>query len=161
VLPREEAWHERCGSCEREVHRREGPQAARPYQFVARGIAGALATVGAGSTYRRASLIARERARRVRFDPATGQLRETRHGQLVADWVEVFAPVVFEAHRPERWPDAGTLVIDDLPFRVRDPQNPGLQGCLPRVLRDGLRGRQAHDVADGSLHRRVGQGGAV
>jgi hypothetical protein len=99
--------------------RREGPQAARQYQFVARGIAGALAAVGAGSTYRRASLVARERARRIRVDGATGELREIRHGQLVGDWVEVFAPVVFEAPRPDQWPVTGTLVIDDLPFRVR------------------------------------------
>ena len=45
----------------------------------------------------------------------------SRHGQLVADWVEVFAPVVFEPHRPDAWPAAGSLLIDDLPFSVRDP----------------------------------------
>lgn len=37
VLPREEAWHGRCESCEREVPRRDGPQATRHYQFVALG----------------------------------------------------------------------------------------------------------------------------
>ena len=74
------------------------------YQFVARGIAGALTAVGAGSTYRQAALVARERARRLRPDPETGELRLTRHGQLVMDWVELFAPVVFEAHRPVAWP---------------------------------------------------------
>src|SRR5215218_191458 len=47
---------------------------------------------------------------------------ETRHGQLGADWVELFAPVVFEPHRPGAWPAAGGLVIDDLPFRVRNPR---------------------------------------
>jgi hypothetical protein len=45
----------------------------------------------------------------------------TRHRQLVADWVEVFAPVVFEPHRPSAWPTAGSLLLDDLPFFVRDP----------------------------------------
>jgi len=39
----------------------------------------------------------------------------------VMDWVEVFAPVVFEARRPRGWPDSGSLLLDDLPFRVRDP----------------------------------------
>ena len=39
------------------------------------------------------------------------------------DWVEVFAPVVFEAHRPREWPASGSLLLDDLPFRVRDPDS--------------------------------------
>ncbi|HYN91585.1 MAG TPA: transposase [Thermoleophilaceae bacterium] len=121
ALPREEAWHDACELCERPVHLHEGPHAARHYQFVARGIAGALAAVGAGATYRHAALVARERARRLRVDPDTGELRLTRHGQLVMDWVEVFAPVVFEPHRPVAWPAAGSLLLDDLPFSVRDP----------------------------------------
>jgi hypothetical protein len=45
----------------------------------------------------------------------------TRHGQLVGDWVEVFAPVVFDPHRPVAWPTASSLLLDDLPFSVRDP----------------------------------------
>src|SRR5215218_2146673 len=95
LLPREEAWHDACEVCEQ--------------------------AVGAGATYRQAALVARERARRLRIDPATGELRSTRHGQLVMDWVEVFAPVVFEAHRPAAWPATGSLLLDDLPFSVRDP----------------------------------------
>jgi hypothetical protein len=118
-LPREEAWHETCEHCERRVERREGPKAPRHYQFVARGIAEALHAVGAGATYRRTSRVARDRAHRFRFDPETGELRESDHGQLVADWVEVFAPVVFEAHRPSAWPAGGSLLLDHLPFRVR------------------------------------------
>jgi len=119
LLPREESWHETCEHCERQVDRREGPKAPRHYQFVARGIAEALHAVGAGASYRRASLVARDRAHRVRFDPETGELRESDHGQLVADWVELFAPVVFEAHRPAAWPAEGSLLLDHLPFRVR------------------------------------------
>jgi hypothetical protein len=121
LLPREEAWHDACEACERPVHLHEGPHAARHYQFVARGIAEALVAVGAGTTYRQAALVARERAQRLRADPETGDLRMTRHGQLVADWVEVFAPVVFESHRCSAWPAAGSLLLDDLPFSVRDP----------------------------------------
>ncbi len=109
--------------CEREVGCHEGPHAARRYQFVARGIAGALKMVGAGSSYRDAALVARERARRVRTDPGSGEARFTRHGSLVMDWVEVFAPVVFEAYRPREWPAAGSLLIDDLPFKVRDARS--------------------------------------
>lgn len=78
--------------------------------------------VGSGSTYRGAALVARERARRLPADPETGALRFTRHGSLVMDWVEVFAPVVFEAYRPRGWPTTGSLLLDDLPFRIRDAE---------------------------------------
>jgi mutator family transposase len=121
LLPREEAWHDACETCERPVHLNEGPHAARRYQFVARGIAEALQAVGAGTTYRQAGLVARERAHRLRADPETGEPRVTRHGQLVGDWVEVFAPVVFGPHRLLAWPATGSLLLDDLPFSVRDP----------------------------------------
>jgi hypothetical protein len=121
LLPREEAWHDACETCERPVHVHEGPHAARHYQFVARGIAEALQAVGAGMAYRQAGLVARERARRLRADPETGEPRITRHGQLVGDWVEVFAPVVSDPHLPPAWPTAGSLLLDDLPFSVRDP----------------------------------------
>jgi hypothetical protein len=123
VLPREESWRDACESCERGVEFHEGPHAARKYQFVARGIAEALVAVGAGAPYREAAAVARERARRLRADPQTGELRFTRHGSLAMDWVEVFAPVVFEAHRPREWPVSGSLLLDDLPFRVRDPNS--------------------------------------
>ena len=123
VLPREESWKDACELCERDVDFHEGPHAARKYQFVARGIAEALVAVGAGSTYRDAAAVARERARRLRIDAGTGEPRFSRHGLLVMDWVEVFAPVVFEAHRPRAWPATGSLLLDDLPFRVRDPDS--------------------------------------
>ncbi len=122
-LPREESWKDACELCERDVDFHEGSHAARKYQFVARGIAEALVAVGAGSTYRDAALVARERARRLRADAETGELRFTRHGSLVMDWVEVFAPVVFEAYRRRAWPASGSLLLDDLPFRVRDPNS--------------------------------------
>ena len=120
-LPREEARHDSCEVCERSVGLHEGPHAARDYQFVARGIAEALVAVGAGVSYRQAALIARERARRLPVDAQTGEPRLTRHGQLVGDWVEIFAPVVFEPHRRSAWPDEGSLLLDDIPFPVRDP----------------------------------------
>ena len=119
LLAREESWLESCEQCERHVERREGPKAPRHYQFVARGIAESLHAVGAGASYMRASRVARDRARRFRFDADTGELRESDHGQLVADWVELFAPVVFEPHRPRAWPVEGSLLLDHLPFRIR------------------------------------------
>lgn len=130
LLPREESWHGDCEQCERHLERREGPKAPRHYQFVARGIAEALAAVGAGDTYMQASRVARDRARRFRFDPETGELRESAHGQLVADWVELFAPVVAAPHRPTAWPAEGSLLLDHLPFRIRaeDANGRGIPG---------------------------------
>ena len=119
LLPREESWQSSCEHCERALQRREGPKAPRHYQFVARGIAEALQALGTGDSYMHAARVARDRARRFRFDGQTGELRESAHGQLLADWTEVFAPVVFEAHRPTAWPTEGSLLLDHLPFRVR------------------------------------------
>ena len=98
--------------CERDVEFHEGPHAARKYQFVARGVAQALVAVGAGSSYRDAAGVARERARRLRVDEESGELRFSRHGSPVCDWVEVFGPVVFEAHRPREWPASRSLLLD-------------------------------------------------
>jgi hypothetical protein len=122
VLPREEAWNDACELCKRDVGVHEGPHAARRYQFVARGVAETLVAVGAGSTYRDAALVARERAKRLRVGP-DGEPRLSRHGSLAMDWVEVFAPVVFEAYRPRAWPVSGSLLLDDLPFKVRDAES--------------------------------------
>lgn len=132
VLPREESWREDCEACERGVGLHEGPHAARRYQFVARGIAEALRMVGAGSTYSEAGLVARERARRMRVEPKSGEVRSSRHGSLASDWVEVFAPVVFEPYRPREWPATGSLLLDDLPFSVRNPAS-GRQRIAFRV----------------------------
>src|SRR3954453_10343516 len=77
LLLREEAWHDDCEHCERQLERRDGPKAPRHYQFVARAIAEALAAVGAGDTYMQASRVARDRARRFRFDPQRSELRES------------------------------------------------------------------------------------
>jgi hypothetical protein len=68
-LPRGESWADACEACERDVDLHEGPHVARKYQFVARGIAEALKMVEAGSTYRDAAMVARERAKRLRPTP--------------------------------------------------------------------------------------------
>ena len=74
--------------------------------------------------------MARARARRFRFDAETGEVRESAHGQLVADWVELFAPALFALHRPAAWPAEGSLLLDHLPFRIRaeDPSGAGIPG---------------------------------
>jgi hypothetical protein len=136
LMPREESWHGACEHCERQVERREGPKAPRHYHFVARGIAEALVAVGAGATYMRASRVARDRARRFPVDSETGEVRESDHGQLVADWVELFAPVVFEHRRPTFWPPGGSLLLDHLPFRVRALDADGKRIPAGRVVFD-------------------------
>jgi Transposase, Mutator family len=115
ALPRQVAGHADCVECERSVAAHEGRQAPRCYRFPAREIARTLVALGQGQTYRKAA----ERAR--------GRLAgggESRHGQLAADWVEVFAPVVFAPHAPTSWPDHGTLVLDHFYFRLRRSDTP-------------------------------------
>jgi len=79
--------------------------------------------IGAGSTYRDAAGVARERARRLRVDQESGVLRFSRHASLVMDWVELFAPVVFEAYRPR---DASGRRVDHFVGRL------AVQGARPK-----------------------------
>jgi len=55
---------------------------------------------------------------------------------LLADWVEVFAPVVFEPFRPTAWPAEGSLLLDHLPFRVRALDKDGRRIPAGRVAFD-------------------------
>jgi len=105
-LPRQMTDGGMCVVCERDVHPHEGPQTPRTYEFAARHIAEALVAVGAGATYRDAAARVRRRAGRFPLN-ADGSQRYSRHGQLVADCVELFAPVVFEPHRRDRWAKRG------------------------------------------------------
>ena len=114
-LPRMLAHGRECVECERSVAKHEGLQAPRSYRFPAREVARTLVALGQGQTYRQAA----ERAR-LRL-PGGGR---SRHGQLTADWVEVFAPVVFAAHAPDRWPERGSLVVDHFYFRLRRSDTP-------------------------------------
>lgn len=78
----------------------------------------ALMRAGAGDTYRSASYLARREAYRFPVG-RDGRMRPTDHGHLAGDWVEVFAPVVFERFRRSEWPTSGSVVLDHLPLRVR------------------------------------------
>lgn len=110
VLPRlarsKESAHY-CPECETRVESWEGHPAPRMYGFAAREIAGALAAVAGGATYRDAAARARTNAgrqltthRRTRVTP--GRARPTaveeanRHPQLVSDWVQTYAPALWE-----------------------------------------------------------------
>jgi hypothetical protein len=132
LLPREEFWRGACEHCARDVAGREGPRAPGHDRFVARGIGEALHAVGTGDTYMQASRVARDRAGRLRCDSATGEIGECAHGQLVADWVELLAPVVFAPQRPACWPAHGSLLLDHIPFRIgaEDAGGRGIPGGM-------------------------------
>lgn len=72
--------------------------------------------VGAGVSYREAAADVRRRAGRMPLDE-NNEARYSRHGQLVADWVELFAPVVNDEHWRSEWP-SGTVVVDEVSFRT-------------------------------------------
>lgn len=117
-LPRQMSPRGVCDVCERDVPVHQGPVGARRYRFSTREVAAGLVRVGAGESYRWASYLARRDAGRFPVG-RNGRMRPTDHGQLVGDWVEAFAPVVFERFRRFEWPTSGSVVLDHLPFRVK------------------------------------------
>jgi len=52
------------------------------------------------------------------------------HGQLVSDWVEVFAPVIWASYAPTSWP--ATVLLDEDEFRFCRPDAP--RGVLAFVV---------------------------
>jgi hypothetical protein len=116
VLPRQTTTDGFCGECERVYGPSEGPQGARDYLYTIREVARALKMVGEGSTYRGAAFAARQHARRGRA--LKRGVIYSEHAQLVSDWIETFAPVVYEPHRDFAWPDTGSVIFDEVPFRL-------------------------------------------
>jgi len=109
-LPRLIAPAHECLECERPLAPHEGPPAPRKFEFSTREIAEALYMVGDGSTYRGAGRDIRELTERTR-----GRWRRF-DGSNIADWVELFAPAIFEELRPRAWPYR--VALDALPFAV-------------------------------------------
>lgn len=118
VLPRQEAKAGSCTECEAIIETWEGPQTARLYGFTTREVARALVFAASGVSYRQAADKTRTQAHR-RRPPSQSRNSEhpNRHGQLVANWVEVFAPVIWAAYTPTSWPE--WLVMDAVPFEVK------------------------------------------
>ena len=111
-----------CLECATELEPWEGQPAPRLYGFSVRAVAGALARVAAGASYRSAAAAVRAGAGRARPVPARQRGKKwydpNRHGQLIADWVEVFAPVIWDAYAAgalASWP--ARLVLDERGFR--------------------------------------------
>ena len=121
VLPREGSWNDGCESCERDVGLYEGSHAARRYQFVACGVAEAVVAVGAGSTYRDMALVAAGASRAAAGGPGRGAavLAARVAGDGLGGGVRAGR---FEAYRPAAGPASGSLLLDGVPFRMRNPQ---------------------------------------
>ena len=120
-----------CPECQTTLEVWEGKSAPRLYGFTAKDVAWALTQVSVGATYRGTAAAVRERAGRAlatlgnrsqagRLLPAA-----TQHGQLVSDWVDVFAPVIWDAYAPGRWP--GEVLLDDTLMKYTDRAS-GLSG---------------------------------
>jgi hypothetical protein len=123
VLPRQTTEDGFCGECERLYAPNEGPQGARDYLYSIREVARALIRVGEGATYREAAHAARQHAGRGR-QASKHEVRYSHHAQLISDWVETFAPVVYEPHHDFSWPKQGSVLFDEVPFRI----NTGIPG---------------------------------
>lgn len=115
-LPRQRTASGHCLECQRAYGAHEGPPTPRVFHFTTREIAAALIRVGQGESYRAAGRFVRRRARRL-FVSQVGDPYPSDDGNTVADWVELFAPVIFAHHAPAEWP--AQIALDALPFRVR------------------------------------------
>lgn len=117
-----------CVECATALEPWEGQPAPRLYGFTARHVAQALVMVARGQSYRRTAAAIRIAAGRPRDEQArrsrSGKVLAPRneHAQLISDWVEVFAPVVWAAYAPTRWPP--WALIDDTSFRVTRADKP-------------------------------------
>ena len=134
VLPRIVSGAEEhvCLDCATALEPWEGQPAPRLYGFTARDVAAALAMVAGGASYRETAEAIRIRAgRALSTEPGRSPSKVTgnqvraakgkvlqpanRHPQLISDWVEVFAPIIWSACAPTAWPAA--VAIDEMEFR--------------------------------------------
>lgn len=104
-----------CDECERNVPHTHGPTHPRHFHFQARQIARALVEVGMGRSYRQVARSIRMQANRSLKVGYSGDLIAAKWGNLIHDWVEVFAPLVFEPFAPKEWPSI--VLLDELPFK--------------------------------------------
>lgn len=113
-----------CHECATELEPWEGQPAPRLYGFTARHVAKALTLVAGGTTYRQASASIRAEAGRplsmIDGKTSTGRrlAAANRHGQLVSDWVDTFAPVIWDAYAPKQWPPHLLLDSDDFRYKA-------------------------------------------
>lgn len=107
----------RCLDCQQLVPTHAGPVVAEGYHYLSKVIAGALVDVAKGRTYSEASQAARQALAGASGHVASG-VGFSVHGQLVADWTEVFSGVVLT--QPTRWPQVLLLDATDFWRRAGD-----------------------------------------
>lgn len=113
-----------CDTCDSEVHRHAGPVVSRTYAFPVREVAAAFVAVGTGASYLQAADRARVAARRARLPGERG-------GALVAEWLDLLAPVVISPYAESEWPE--TLVLDSTRYIVENVRT-GTQTLAFNVL---------------------------
>lgn len=133
-----------CPDCATTIEAWEGQPAPRLYGFAARDVAAALVMVARGVSYRETAEMIRIRAGRpLSMTPGLtkpdvqgkkGKVlpAANRHPQLISDWVEVFAPMIWKAYSPSSWPTK--VAIDDMGFRYRAGPGGGRGGRAFSVL---------------------------
>lgn len=106
-----------------------------------------LTQVAVGASYRSTAAMVRDRAGRpLEKRPGVGSNGKTKlppatqHGQLVSDWVDVFAPVIWSAYAPKAWPKAVVLDEDTFKHRLGDGSSARAFYVLGFMARDD-RGR--------------------
>jgi hypothetical protein len=148
TLPRELTTEPLCVECLTVLHPHEGPPYPQAYQFPARQVAAALVAVGKGDAYHKAAEDARTNATRVRRNRRTASKKRARfygaNGTPTGDWVEVFAPILWQPHAPTAWPEI--VAFDDLPFAgiaksKRTAASKPIWPALPSRVTSGRGGR--------------------
>lgn len=132
----------------------EGQPVGRAYHYPVRDIAETLVRVALGGSFRSSADWVRERAERRRPLPPGRRPRylrdPNRHGQLVADWVEAFAPVLWAELGPRSWPKF--VMLDSTSFR----NAAGSFSILVATGQESPDGRARLWLAEGSpQHRRA------
>ena len=166
VLPRLAGTDGSCAECATSLEPWEGQPAPRLYGFSVRTVAAALARVAGGASLRETA----EKVRRVDTgrQPAPTLVRRKdgkrrkaavdplRHGQLISDWVSVFAPIIWAANAPTRLAGAGGARRPRLPWRGHAQQRArraavlvlGAVGYAAPGARPKITGLQAVRTAD-------------
>lgn len=127
TLPRLHGGTGECLECERHYESHEGPPTGRRFDYSTRDIAFGLMEVGKGAPDRLAGRRVRERANRLLVGKTPGgRRRRNKDGNTVADWVELFAPPIFESLRARQWPRV--VALDAQPMRVKSKKKTGGQG---------------------------------
>ena len=117
TLPRQHGDTGECLECERPYDSHEGPPTGRRFDYSTRDISFALMEVGKGESDRATGWRVRQRAERLLSGKTpSGRHRRNKDGNTVADWVELFAPPIFESLGPTDWPQV--VAIDALPMKV-------------------------------------------